>query len=183
MQLVWCDEVLFTKKTFPTTAWGMRNQHIKVESTDVFVDYVAVVASVSSKLGVIHLMVEYGAINAQDWLKYIKALHKKMDYEPFALYFDQLNVHKDENLQAYCENHGIMRIFNVSYSPEFNAIETIFSRVKNFFRKERLNKLANGEYFDFEAGAKKAFKPITPDFVKSCANRSIALLHVPIEEQ
>ena len=89
-------------------------------------------------------MIEHGAINAEDWLRYIKVLHKKMDYSPFALYFDQLQVHKDGDLENYCEDHGIMRVFNVSYSPEFNAIETVFSRVKKLFRKERLNKLAKG---------------------------------------
>ena len=88
MPIVWVDELLFTKSTFPTTSWSIKNQHIKVESTDVFVDYVAVIAAVSSRIGVVHLMVEHGAINSADWTKYIKALHNKMNHEPFALFFD-----------------------------------------------------------------------------------------------
>ena len=61
---------------------------------------------------------------------------------------DQLSVHKAEKVGEYCEKHDIMRIFNCAYSPEFNPIEGVFSQVKRFYVKERVQKLARGVYWD-----------------------------------
>ena len=43
---------------------------------------------------------------------------------------DQLPVHKTAAAKTFCEENDISVIFNVSYSPELNPIETTFSSVK-----------------------------------------------------
>ena len=66
-----------------------------------------------------------------------------------------------------------MPIFNVSYSPEFNPIESCFSQVKRHFCAERLNILANFGVFDQNKAIRKAFEKVTPVLVTSCAERSL----------
>ena len=61
---------------------------------------------------------------------------------------DQLKVHKEKNVVKHYPELDIMPIFNVSYSPEFNPIESCFSQVKRHFCAERLNVLANFGVFD-----------------------------------
>ena len=38
-------------------------------------------------------------------------------------------------------------ICNVGYSPEFNAIEAVFSKVKALYNRQRLNCLINKTFF------------------------------------
>ena len=57
-------------------------------------------------------------------------------------------MHKDKTVRPYYDQLDIMPVYNVSYSPEFNPIESCFSQVKRYFCVERLNVLANFGVFD-----------------------------------
>ena len=46
---------------------------------------------------------------------------------------DQLAVHKSRDVRPWYEELNIAPVYNVVYSPEFNPIESIFSRVKALF--------------------------------------------------
>jgi transposase len=70
-----------------------------------------------------------------------------------------------------------MPIFNVSYSPEYNAIEACFSQVKRNFCRERLNTLANFKEFDQNKTIRSSFLKVTPALVKSCAAKSLKMLY------
>ena len=72
---------------------------------------------------------------------------------------------------------NITLILNVSYSPEFNPIESAFSNVKRSFNQKRLNAIANKEYFDLDRGIKDAFRVITPLMIENCFKRSYAKLN------
>ena len=91
---------------------------------------------------------------------------------------DQLTVHKAKEVKTLYEELNITVIFNVSYSPELNPIETCFSSVKAVFKRSRLHALAKGEDFDMETGVRKAFKTIKPQLVQGCIKRSMALLRI-----
>ena len=69
-----------------------------------------------------------------------------------------------------------MPIFNVSYSPEFNPIESCFSQVKRYYCAERLNVLANFNVFDQNKTIRSAFMKVTPALVISGAERSFSKL-------
>ena len=180
MPVVYLDEICFTKHTFPRTALSLRNQHIKVEHKEFYVNfYIAAIVAVSAEKGVVHTRVEYGAIDSDIFCSYLRTLARKMDYKPFALYMDRLNVHKTDDVKEVCANNDILTILNVTGSPELNPIETCFSIVKKKFRKERLNTLAKDDYFCFEDEARKAIKFITPQLVQGCIRRSNALRFIP----
>ena len=46
--------------------------------------------------------------------------------------------------------NNIYLIYGVSYSPELNAIESVFGFVKDVFKRERLHKMVNGHPFDMD---------------------------------
>ena len=71
---------------------------------------------------------------------------------------------------------NIEYIHNVSYSPEFNAIEAVFSKVKAHFCHNRLNRLVNKTGFDFEKGIKAAFNEISVEHCAACVRKSLFLL-------
>ena len=69
-----------------------------------------------------------------------------------------------------------MPIWNVSYSPEFNPIESVFSQVKRLFSRERLSTLANNEDFDDNRTIRSAFSKVTVEMVVNCAKKSLNML-------
>ena len=85
-------------------------------------------------------------------------------------------MHKDKTVRPYYLQLDIMPIFIVSYSPEFNPIESCFSQVKRHFCAERLNVLANNGEFDINKAIRGAFAKISPDLVANCAAKSMNML-------
>ena len=137
---------------------------------------ITAVASVSSKKGLVYLKLQNKGVSNDNFPDYVLELCKKMDYEPFYLYMDNLWVHDTEDAKDIYETMNVTRVKNISYAPDLNPIEACFSHVKRLFNKARLNAIANDEDFDMEKNIKKAFKVITPKLVANCARRSAALL-------
>ena len=50
--------------------------------------------------------------------------------DKIALFMDNLSAHKSDKSKAEMTKLGFRYIFNVPYSPEFNPIEFVFSKVK-----------------------------------------------------
>jgi transposase len=64
----------------------------------------------------------------------------------------------------------------VGYSPEFNPIESVFSRVKFLFNKSRLNDIVNRRGFNFDRTIEAAFRGITVKHCQACVKKSKKLL-------
>ena len=71
---------------------------------------------------------------------------------------------------------NIKPVFNVSYSPEFNPVEAVFSKVKRLFNSRRLNNLVNKTGFNADREIKAAFKAITVEHCAACVRKSYFLL-------
>jgi transposase len=116
------------------------------------------------------------AVDDVDFDGFLWNLSEKNDWEPLAILMDNLSVHKTDRSEKAYEELDIIRIANVSYSPDFNPIEACFSQVKRHFCAERLNILANHNEFDWHKLIKASFKKITPELVEACWRRSFRML-------
>ena len=176
--MVYLDEVLFTKRTFLTRCFTGRNVHTQVDQNEVMQPYKAVIAAVSAEEGMEFFQLQDTPATNKNFPIYIKRLSKMLKNKPFALYLDQLRCHKSNVIKTLFTELDILPIYNVSYSPEFNPIESVFSLIKLKFRQQRLNKLANEEEFDVDEEIEAACNVVTPQLVQNCAKRSYALLNV-----
>ena len=102
-----------------------------------------------------------------------------MKYKPFAIYLDNLAVHRANAVRDLCKKYQIYLIYGVSYSPDLNAIESVFGYVKDVFKRERLHKMVNGQPFDMNSEIRSAFAQVTTDMVLAQQKRSIGMLHKP----
>ena len=59
-------------------------------------------------------------------------------------------------------------IYNVPYSPEYNAIELPFSQVKKCFKELKLQHLANNRKFSQEEAINESFSRQSKDYVDKC---------------
>jgi len=100
-----------------------------------------------------------------------------MNWRPFYLFLDKLTVHRANTVKGLYERYGITAIYNVTASPEYNCIETVFAHVKAQYARARLNALANNSDFDLDAEARDAFNIVTTDLVDNCFKRSYYLLN------
>ena len=108
--------------------------------------------------GISNLTIQDHAFNADDFVTFLKSLRRKYRKRSLALYMDQLKVHQAIVVKPYYDKLDIKPIFNVGYSPEFNPIEAVFSRVKFLFCNKRLSDTVNRTGFNFDRTIDYAFK-------------------------
>ena len=70
------------------------------------------------------------AIDSESFTQFLKGLRRKMGRKRIALFMDQLRVHKARSVVEIYDKLDIIPVFNVGYSPEFNPIEAVFSKIK-----------------------------------------------------
>ncbi len=175
-KLIYLDEIVFSKRSFLGIDWSRTNQHIHVDQQQIYQGYRATIAACSEERGIEHIQTHNQAIDSQDFIRYLRML-KLGNPGRVALLMDQLPVHRSNDVRAVCEELDLTRIFNVSYSPEFNPIEGVFSQVKRTYCRERLHQLANFGVFDQTDEIRVAFRRITRDVVRGCVRKSLSALN------
>ena len=58
------------------------------------------------------------------------------------MFLDNLSAHRSQKSKVEGAKLGFRFIFNVPYSPEYNPIEYVFSKIKQRFKVLRAQKLA-----------------------------------------
>ena len=76
---------------------------------------------------------------------YLDNLSVANKHENIAVMMDNCSVHKTEAMKMKMEELNIKFIWNVPYSPDLNPIEACFSKIKNYYKRQKLNKLMNEE--------------------------------------
>ena len=175
-QLVYLDEINFTKWSLKLREWSAKNSNLTVDQKEVYVGYRSVIASMTDETGIGLVMIYEQAITAVDFSCYLKKLRSKSGTKPLALFMDRLAVHKSKEITPLWTKLNIKPVFNVSYSPEFNGIEAVFSKVKRHFNSQRLNNLVNKIGFNADKEIEAAFGLITVDHCAACVRKSLFLL-------
>ena len=132
LPIVYCDETLFGKRTLVQKEWAGKNSNLSVSQTEACSFHRNVIASMTEE-GIFHIQIQQEACVALDFSYYIHVLSQKMNGRPFALFMDNASIHREKELPEEYAKLKITTVFNVPYSPEFNPIEAVFSKVKRVF--------------------------------------------------
>jgi transposase len=87
--------------------------------------------------GLIAPMVIEGAINGDLFLAYVQQILLPHLSEGDIVVLDNLNSHKVAGVREAIEAVGAAIVYLPPYSPDFNPIEQVFSKVKNEMRKRQ----------------------------------------------
>ena len=128
--MIYLDEINFTKRSLKLREWSGKNSNLAVDQKEVYVGYRSVIASMTEEKGISLIMIYEQAINNADFVYFLKKLRVRFGKQPIALFMDRLPVHKSKEVKEWWDKLNIKPVFNVSYSPEFNPIEAVFSKVK-----------------------------------------------------
>lgn len=175
-KIVYLDEINFTKRSVSLKEWSNKNSNLTIDQKDIYVGYRSVIATMTEENGIGSLQIYSEAINATYFIDFLKKLRAKHVKRSLALFVDQLAVHKSKDVQPWYMKLNITPIYNVGYSPEFNPIEAVFSRVKAIYNQKRLNCLVNKIGFNSDESIKTAFKNIGRDHCAACVRKSMHLL-------
>ena len=133
-----------------------------------------VIAAISEDDGLIDYLVHYRAINTEVFLAFVKQVAQKVNGNDFALFLDNLNVHKTKEAKLLFESLNITEIFNVPYCPQFNGIESYFSQIKATYKKMLLKCVIEEVPYDTVSLIKESIKSISDENVKRCVRYALA---------
>ena len=144
VKLVWVDEAMFTFNTFSKRAWSAKHQSIEVNDADVRIKTMALLGAISDNGGLEAYAIHPKSITTKELIEFVEMLSEKFHGSEFAIFMDNLQVHKTKDVLETCKHLKARPIFNVPYSPAFNDIETYFSLLKGEYKKLILERLIKG---------------------------------------
>ena len=153
-----------------------------MDQEDVYVGYRAALASMTAAKGICLVHIYDRPVKEPEFRAHLCKLRVKAGKKPLALFMDNLWVHKQKEVRELMTKLDIRPIYNVAYSPEFNPIEAVFSKVKRAFGSQRLHDLVTKVDFHMEREIESAFKTITPAHCAACARKSRYLLRRAAEQ-
>jgi transposase len=128
----------------------------------------AVLAAISKEKGQEHYRIFENSVNIQKFKQYLQELRNLNGEDKIALFMDNLSAHRSEKSKVEMARLGFRCIFNVPYSPEYNPIEFVFSKVKQRFRALRARKMAGVIQDGHEAMVRQAVENVRKQDVVNC---------------
>ena len=89
---------------------------------------------------------------------------------------DNLRVHSSEKSKKFMQELGIRYIFNLTYAPDYNPIELVFSKIKQKFKTLRAQKLSGLIQDGHESLIRKAIRNIRKKDIRNCIDHVDKLL-------
>ena len=136
----------------------------------------AVLAAISKEKGQEHYQVFEDSVNVEKFQQYLQELRARNGDEKIALFMDNLSAHRSSRSLSEAAQLGFRCIFNVPYSPEYNPIEFVFSKVKQKFRTLRARKIAGLSHDSHEVLVRQAVESVRKVDVVNCVNHVIKML-------
>ena len=175
-KIVYVDEVMFTKHTNRKRDWSSKFNNTTVCQTGCFTGYVAVVAAISKEVGNEVVYTHNGAIDQEEYIKFLRVLRKRNGKRHLVLFADNLSVHKTILVLEEMKKLHITPVFNAVYSPWYNPIETAFAKVKAAYKKDKLARLVHGKPLPMEQMIRSAFATVTRENISNYIEHSYNIL-------
>lgn len=160
-----------------TKAWFLPYDSVKVRETDTRIKTQAVVVAVSEDKGFEGYLLHPKSISAPQFIDFLKSLSAMYDEKPFAVFLDNLAVHKTKEVMETYERLNIKPIFNVPYSPQFNGIESYFSLLKGEYKKRLMQKLLKGNKLNTVDLIKTSINQVADEKTRRCIRNGIEAVH------
>ena len=115
-----------------------------MNDADIRIKTMAFLGAISDNEGLEAFTIHPNSITTKEFIEFVEMLSDKFHGQEFAIFMDNLQVHKTKEVLDTCKRLKMRPIFNVPYSPDFNGIETYFSLLKGEYKKLILERLIKG---------------------------------------
>ena len=132
---------MFTKSTNISHEWSKRKQNFHIPCESLGAKYTAVWAAISEGFGFELFTLYDEAVNHELFIAFLEKLVEINPGKRLAVVMDNLSAHTKSEVKDRMRELGISWVMNVPYSPQYNAIELVFSQVKKKFKELKLQAL------------------------------------------
>ena len=133
-------------------------------------------SGISKERGQEHFQIFPKSVDLPKFKEWLRRLRELNGDDKIVLFLDQLAVHRSAEALAVYRELGFRWCFNRSYSPEYNPIELVFSKVKREFKKLRARKLVGNIQDTHEALVTRAVRSVRKQDIVNCVNHVQKLL-------
>lgn len=145
LKVIYVDEAVFTFNTFERKAWSNRGTTITVPEKSLSLGTYAITTAVSRQGGLELSTTCKRSVTREQFVDFVEALSQSQQGQPFALFLDNLRAHHSFAARDAMARLGILPIFNLPYSPQFNGIEAVFSILKGTYKRLLLKRIIRGQ--------------------------------------
>ena len=98
----------------------------------------ALLSGISKEKGLEHYMLFPKSVNITKFKEYLNKLREVNGDAKICLFMDNLTTHTSPKTKTEMRRLGYKFLFNIAYSPNYNPIESVFSKVKQKFKCLRI---------------------------------------------
>ena len=167
-RMIYLDETMFTRKTVRNEEWTRQGENVQVDLAKLDEPTLAMVCGISLEKGLEHFKIYPKSVKKESFVEYLKELREHTRGEKVCLFLDNLTAHTSDFSKTAMREMGYRWAWNVPYSPEYNPIELVFSKVKDKFRRLRAQKLVGLRQESHEALVEMAWKSVRKQDVVNC---------------
>ena len=154
-----------------------KNYKHHIQMTKVNQPVYSLILAISEENGLEHCGLYQKAVDQEKFSDYLDELSIENKHEKIAILMDNYIVHKTPEMKIKMDELGIPAIYNVPYQPDLNPTEACFSKIKNYYRRKKLNMLVNEEEFDAESMIKESVNELTNENIRNCIKLSLYLIN------
>jgi hypothetical protein len=107
-------------------------------------------------------------VNIPKFKQYLTKLREVNGDAKLCIFMDNLTTHTSKKTRKTMQDLHIKALFNLSYSPDLNPIESTFSKVKQKFKVLRIQKLTGQISDSYETIINKAVKSLRKQDIVNC---------------
>ena len=144
-KIIYLDECGFTTKTLQMNDYTNKNTKHCILMKLVSQPAYSLVLAISEESELEHYGVYRDCVNQEKFNDYLNHLSVANKHKNIAILMDNFSAHKTPAIMMKMEELQIKCIFNVPYQPDYNPTEACFSKIKNHFKRQKLNRLVNDQ--------------------------------------
>ena len=175
-RLVYLDECMFTRATVPKAEYCLPKQNVTLDQADLNEPTLALLSSISKEKGQELFMIFERSVDIPKFKEWLLRLREENGDDKICLFMDQLSAHTSKKSKAAMRSLAFRYVYNVAYSPDYNPIESVFSKVKQSFRALRAQKLVGNIQDDHKALVQKAVNSVRKKDIVNCIEHVQKLL-------
>jgi hypothetical protein len=140
--LVFADEAIFSARGFQMEAWSKPGQNVELEDRTGNQPCQAICAAVCSCHGLLTFTQQDYSIDREAFQDFLKDIRGAVGNEKIYLFLDNCKVHHAKVVTPLWEELDIEPVWNVAYSPQYNAaVERYWALLKASFRPLLLKRM------------------------------------------
>ena len=137
-KIYWIDETMFTRSTRKDYEYMVKTKNVEVEQKVFDTKSLAFVGAICLNEGLAFYKTFPKSVNRDKYQEFLHEILEANQEGGYVIYMDHLSVHTSKQIRHYLDMNGTEYLYSPVGSPEYNAIEFMFSKLKGIVKKRRL---------------------------------------------